>query len=249
MFVVKIADRVYLVGSGKYGMELSDPMDCNVYLLDGGDECALIDVGGGVDPERIVHQVEACGFSMGQVRYGLLTHVHADHAAGARYFHDRYGVKMIVAEEAAVWLAQGDMDKTSFNQASAGGVYPPGFQYPACPVERGIKEGDTVRVGELELAVLETPGHSRGHVSYVWRAADGTLGLFAGDTVFAGGKVVLQYVWDCVISDYAETIAKLHRLGLERLYPGHGPFLLSRASEHVAKAHACFSRLELPPNL
>ncbi|MBW7460384.1 MBL fold metallo-hydrolase, partial [Paenibacillus sepulcri] len=102
---MKLSDRVYLVGSGKYGMEMSDPMDCNVYLLDGGSECALIDAGGGIDPERIAANIQSCGFSMDQVRYCFLTHVHGDHAAGAYYFHNRYGVQIGASEEAAVWLA------------------------------------------------------------------------------------------------------------------------------------------------
>ena len=46
---MKIDERVFLVGSGKFGHQLSDALDCNVYLLDGGHgEYALIDAGGGI---------------------------------------------------------------------------------------------------------------------------------------------------------------------------------------------------------
>jgi len=246
---MNISDRVYLVGSGKYGMELSESMDCNVYLLDGGTECALVDAGGGIEPERIVANIERSGFSMAQVKRLLITHVHGDHAAGAYYFHSRYGIEVVASEEAAAWLTAGDMDKTSLNHAKRGGVYDPDFLFPACPVERSVREGDIVRVGDIELRVIDSPGHARGHISFLWDKGEGERGLFAGDTVFAGGKVVMQYVWDCDIGQYADTIHKLHRLRIDRLYPGHGPFLLANAGRHIEKAHGCFSRLELPPNL
>lgn len=245
---MKIADRIYLVGSGKFGMELTEPTDCNVYLLDGGDECALIDAGGGIEPERIVENIQRDGFAMEQVRYCLLTHAHADHAAGARYFHDKYGIEVIVSQEAAAWLENGDLQATSVEHAKRGGVYPADYQFPACPVSRTVAEGDRIAFGDMELTVVDSPGHSRGHVCYVWES-EGQRHLFAGDTVFAGGKVVVQYVWDCIIPEYAETVAKLHRLHIERLFPGHGPFLLSRAHAHIERAHQCFERLEIPPNL
>jgi len=246
---MKICDRVYLVGSGKFGMEMSDSMDCNVYLLDGGSECALIDAGGGIDPERIVANIESSGFSMDRIRYCFLTHVHGDHAAGAFYFHSRYGIQIAASEEAAVWLAGGDMDKTSMNHAKRGGVYDQDFQFPACPVALAVREGDRIEVGDLTLTVIDSPGHARGHVSFLWEAGDGRRSLFAGDTVFAGGKVVIQYVWDCRIDEYAATLEKLHLLRVDRLFPGHGPFLLGNAHRHIDKAHGCFSRLEVPPNL
>lgn len=245
---MKIADRIYLVGSGKFGMELSDPTDCNVYLLDGGGECALIDAGGGIDPERIVENIRQDGFSMDRIRYCLITHAHADHAAGARFFHDNYGIEVIMAQEAAPWLESGDVQKTSVEQAKRGGVYPADYRFPACPVARAVTDGERIAVGEIELTVIDSPGHSRGHVCYLWETA-GRRSLFAGDTVFAGGKVVVQYVWDCIIAEYADTVGKLHELNIERLFPGHGPFLLSRAHAHIAKAHQCFERLEIPPNL
>lgn len=245
---MKIAERIHLVGSGKFGMELSEPTDCNVYLLDGGAECALIDAGGGIEPERMVENIRRTGFSMENVRYCLITHAHADHAAGARFFHDRYGVEVIASKEAAPWLENGDLNMTSIEHAIRGGVYPADYQYPACPVSRAVSEGDRITVGDIELTVIDSPGHSRGHVCYLWEEV-GRRSLFSGDTVFAGGKVVLQYVWDCIIPEYAETVKKLHRLNIERLFPGHGPFLLSRAHVHIEKAHQCFERLEIPPNL
>lgn len=245
---MQISDRVYMVGSGRFGHELTDSKDCNVYLLDGGGEYALIDAGSGIAPEKIVERIAQCGVSMDQITYLLLTHVHGDHAAGAYYFREKYGMKVVVSKEAASWLEQGDMEKTSLHVAQRAGVYPADFQFPACPVDIQVSEHDLLTVGELQLRVIDTPGHSRGHVSYLFQE-DGQYSLFAGDTVFAGGRIVIQYIWDCSIQDYAETIAKLHSLQIDHLYPGHAAFVRNKAAEHIETAHNYFLRLEIPPNL
>jgi glyoxylase-like metal-dependent hydrolase (beta-lactamase superfamily II) len=246
--MMRIHERVLLVGSGKYGFEMTDAMDCNVFLLDAGGEYALIDAGGGVDPDRITDRIESAGIPMSRVSHLLLTHVHGDHAAGALYFRDKYGMRVVLSQEASPWLEIGDMDKTSLNAAKRAGVYPEGFRFPACPVDRTVIEKDKLRIGDLELNVFETPGHSRGHVSYMLEDGGKRL-LFAGDTVFAGGKIVLQRIWDCFIEEYAQTIEKLHALHIDGLFPGHGPYLLSGAWKHIGAADAAFKRLELPPNL
>lgn len=245
---MRISSRVHMVGSGRHGLQMTHLIDCNVYLLDGGSECALIDAGGGVEPERIEANIAAAGISPQRITKLLLTHAHGDHAAGARHFHDRYGAELIVAAEAAPWMESGDMEKNSLLAAIEAGVYPRDYRFPACPVGRSVAEGDLIRVGELELAVLETPGHSRGHVSYMWDGEDGRA-IFAGDVIFAGGKVVLQSTWDCSIQEYAATTAKLHALGIDALFAGHGAPVLREAHRHIGRAHECFRNLDLPPNL
>ena len=79
-----------------------------------------------------------------------------------------------------------------------------------------LREGDTVRVGELSAHVWETPGHCRDHIAY-WFAAD--RALFAGDTLFTlGCGRVME-------STYAEMWSSLSRLaalpGEARVYSGH----------------------------
>lgn len=245
---MQVTERVYLVGSGEFGSELSHSKDCNVYLLDGGDEYALIDAGSGLAPERIVEQIEHHGIAMDRVKHLLITHIHGDHAAGAWYFREKYGMQVIASQEGAPWLEQADLERTSLAAAMKAGVYPSDFEFHACPVDVRVSEGDTVHVGQIPITVIDTPGHARGHVSFMIEE-DGKRSLFAGDTIFSGGRIVIQYIWDCSIQDYAESIAKLSELQIERLYSGHGAVVLSQGAKHIDKAHQAFLRLEIPPNL
>src|SRR5439155_22513275 len=80
---VQLAERIHLVGSGSFGFDLTDPYDCHVYLLDGGSELALVDVGAGMGAERVVANVEPAGFGPQRITQLLCTHAHGDHAGGA----------------------------------------------------------------------------------------------------------------------------------------------------------------------
>jgi hydroxyacylglutathione hydrolase len=87
----------------------------------------------------------------------LVTHHHADHTDGIRALKDRTKCRVVApAAEAA--------------------------RIPA--VDETVKEGDNVKVGKLTANVIETPGHTAGHISY-WFHADKVA--FVGDTLFSIG--------------------------------------------------------------
>lgn len=79
----------------------------------------------------------------------LNTHHHADHVGGNTALKSRYGCTIVGPK------ADGEI---------------PGL-------DRAVKEGDTVALGDLSFAVLDTPGHTRGHITF-W--AHGANALFPG---------------------------------------------------------------------
>lgn len=245
---MRIADRIMLIGGGETGTMMSHALDCNIYLIDCHSEFVMIDAGSGVEPERIVRNIESAGVDMKKVSHLLLTHAHGDHAAGAAFFRDTFGMSVVCPQEAKAWLENADEDKLSIGRAKRAGIYPEHFRFPPCSVDDAVGENDELNIGNAVFRVIETPGHSRGHVSYLWNDG-GTVRLFSGDTVFSGGKISLQNIWDCSIQAYAQTVGKLHALRVDQLFPGHGPFLLRDSWKHIEKAHTAFERLALPANI
>ena len=78
-----------MVGGGvTNAFGLSDDPDCHVYLIDGGDELALIDCGMayGDSLERILGNVRAEGLDPARITKVIVTHYHMDHAGGAARF-------------------------------------------------------------------------------------------------------------------------------------------------------------------
>ena len=87
----------------------------------------------------------------------LVTHHHADHTQGIQALKDRHKCRVVApAGEAA--------------------------KVPA--VDEIVREGDTVKVGNLAANVIETPGHTLGHIAY-WFHKDKLA--FVGDTLFSIG--------------------------------------------------------------
>lgn len=245
---MQLNQRVHLVGSGGSGLRFTHRLDCNVYLLDGGSELALIDAGGGMEPERIVAQIENSGFDLRNLSTLLLTHAHGDHAAGARFWHNNFGTEVLCSAQAKPWLENADREKISLTAAIAAGIYPEDYPFPPCPIARGLNENDEIRIGEVVLRILETPGHARGHLSFLLEES-GNRALFCGDLIFAGGKISLLNTWDCSIPEYSASVRKLHELNLDGIFPGHGAPLLSGAQRDIERAHSRFQKLGVPSTL
>jgi len=80
---MRLTARIFLVGSGYNGFAMTDPYDCHVFLIDGKDELAILDVGAGMGVPEIVENIRYDGFDPGQIRHMILSHAHGDHAGGA----------------------------------------------------------------------------------------------------------------------------------------------------------------------
>lgn len=83
-------------------------------------------------------------------------------------------------------------------------------------IDKAVGEGDTFKVGSLEVRVLDTPGHTKGHISYWLPAAEVA---FVGDTLFAMG---CGRVFEGNAEQMWRSLAKLAALpGTTRIYCGH----------------------------
>jgi glyoxylase-like metal-dependent hydrolase (beta-lactamase superfamily II) len=248
---VRITDEVYVVGGGvANAFGLSDDPDCHVYLIDGGDELALIDCGmaDGDSLDRILGNVRGEGLDVSKIRTIIVTHYHMDHAGGAARFRDRLGVDIVAPAGAAHALRTGDERAVALDMAKAAGFYAADYRFEPVEVATELGEGDRFRVGALELEVFETPGHCDGHASYLLHGRERRY-LFAGDAVFSGGRVVLQNIHDCSIQKSAASIAKLAGIEFDALLPGHAAITLDGGMRHVALAHKACQSLFVPKNL
>ncbi|MBN8972712.1 MAG: hydroxyacylglutathione hydrolase [Rhizobiales bacterium] len=119
----------------------------------------------------------------------LVTHHHADHVGGIAELKQKYDCRVVAPH-----------DKTA-----------------AIPeVDERVKQGDTVKIGTLTARVLETPGHTLDHVSYVF---DDERALFAADTLFSIG---CGRVFEGTYPMMWESLLKLRALPDDmRLYCGH----------------------------
>lgn len=245
---MQVNDYVHLVGSGNDGFSLSDRCDCHVWLLDAGDASVIVDCGGGRDTERILELIDGSGRDRGSIEAILVTHAHADHGGGASGLADALGAPVMASAPVADILRRGDASAASVPVGQASGAYPDDYAYRSCPVERELEDGERLRIGNLEIEVVATPGHATGHLCYLVHT-HGHRDLFSGDMLLFGGRIILQNTWDCDLAAYLGSVRRLQTLGITGLFPGHLSFSLKGAYRHVDLAAAALDLGKIPPTL
>jgi glyoxylase-like metal-dependent hydrolase (beta-lactamase superfamily II) len=247
---MRLTRDVALVGGGNTGFDISSALDCHIYLLDGGDELALVDTGVGGnagDSDLILANVAADGYDLGKLRRVLLTHYHGDHAGGAAELRARLGCTVHGTPLAARTLAAGDEEAISLPFAKQAGFYPADYVFQACPCEGDLVEGTRFAVGRLKVTVFETPGHCRGHVSLLVEGGERRY-LLGGDLVFWGGTIVAQNIHDCSIQEYAASTIRMAGVEFDAFLPGHFAISLKDGKRHVDRAAEAFGKLMIPRN-
>jgi glyoxylase-like metal-dependent hydrolase (beta-lactamase superfamily II) len=247
---VKLTNDVALVGGGNFGFNLSAPLDCHVYLLDGGDELALVDTGVGGPhgaTDEILRNIENDGYDLSRVTTLFLTHYHADHAGASAELRDRLGLTVHGSELTAKALESGDEEAISLPYAKQAGAYPKDYVFNACPAEATLIEGRRLKLGRHTITPFNTPGHCRGHVSLLVEGEDRNY-LIGGDLVFFGGTIIAQNIPDCSIQEYSESCKKMSKIEFDAFLPGHLAISLRNGKRHVDMAAAQFNKLMIPKN-
>lgn len=203
----ELADGVYLLRG-------FPPNAINVYLV--GD--VLIDAATRQGERRIMRQIAGR-----RVSAHALTHAHPDHQGSSHAICERLQIPL--------WCGQGDVPAMETPGAISNSQAPGWLNWfqqrfwtgPPHPVARALVEGDEV----AGFTVLESPGHSRGHVAY-WRESDRVLIL--GDVLngmnLLTGKAGLQEPPDIFTPDPARNRVSARRLAAlrpELVCFGHGP--------------------------
>jgi glyoxylase-like metal-dependent hydrolase (beta-lactamase superfamily II) len=189
-------------------MGLSEPVDCHVYLVDGGSEYALIDAGSGGEPSvsAIESAMRLHGLDPDRLSTLLLTHWHFDHAQGANDIVARFGCRVFAPAGERAFIENG-----------RSGLQP-------CPIDASVEHGDDITIGNLELMAYTVPGHSEATTAYLLATPD-TRALLCGDVVFANGVIGLINYPGSDLQQYRDHIDRLQGLAVDALLPGHGGLL------------------------
>lgn len=231
---VRLTDHVALIAGGRLGLGITHELDCNVYLVDGCGEAAVVDAGAGMSAVQIVREVESCGVDPTTISTLLLTHGHPDHAAGAAALREMLGLTVVASGPVARAVRLADADATGLTAGQRAGIYGSGFSLRGCPVDV-LPPGGRIQVGSLEIEVIDTPGHSAGHVAFLLHRPGGA-DMFSGDAMLFGGRVILQATDDCEWSAQLETLDRLARIDYDGLFPGHLGVALNGGRRHARAA-------------
>ncbi len=172
----------------------------NTWLLTAPGSSLAAVVDPGPSDEAHLAAVRALADAHGvRIAVVLLTHGHIDHSEGARAFAESVGAGVRALDPAHRLGSE------------------------------GLAAGDVVRLGDWEVEVVGTPGHTTDSVSFLLRHDHA---LLTGDTVLGRGTSLVAWP-DGRLGDYLDSLRRLRDLtaevGLGHLLPGHGPAISSPA--------------------
>jgi hydroxyacylglutathione hydrolase len=217
------------------GADLTDPLDCNVYVVYGRDKALLVDTGTGRVPLDVPPEVAMV----------IVTHLHADHSAGAAALA-REGLALLAHPWTAAGLMSGDEERAGLDRARAWGMYPSDQRLEPCPDVTTIDDDARIDLGGCAVHVVFTPGHSSGHLSLQVEGEGGRRSLVAGDLVFPGGTISLQVMPDCHIESLWQSIERVRTFEPDALYAGHLLPVENDATSHIDIALAGFRSGRVP---
>jgi metallo-beta-lactamase class B len=153
---VRIHANTYLVGT------------CGIssILITGEDGHVLIDSGTETGAELVADNIRQLGFKLRDIRYLLISHEHIDHVGGIARLQQLTGATLVSSAPAEQVLNSG-IPSTDDPQA---GMHKP---FPAANVGRVVGDSSDVRLGNIRLFAMLTPGHTPGATSWRWESCDG----------------------------------------------------------------------------
>ena len=199
----------------------------NVYLIDGGSEFILIDIGFEDSLDTIVDLLRKMDFNLSNCKMIIATHADADHIQGSAKARELLKTK-IAAHPASVEPIETGDEIVTYATIKAQGIEIP---MPKCKIDIVLNEGDKIQVGDQTLEVWHTPGHTQGQLSFKM----GNL-LFSGDNIYKDGCVgVIDAHHGSNIPDFITSLKRILEDDSQFLLPSHGP-VFKRDQKIITKA-------------
>src|SRR5437867_5044202 len=184
--------NVYYVGTKELSSFLFVTPAGNI-LLDSGMEQTV---------PLIRASIEKLGFRFQDTKILINSHAHFDHAGGNRAVRDTTGAQVMVMAEDAEEVQHGHPEFV--------------LGWRACPIDRVLKDGDTVVLGGITLTAHLTPGHTKGCTTWTTRVSENgkshDLVLLGGFTINQGIKLLGTPDYPNMAGDFARTFRVLKAL-------------------------------------
>ena len=152
---------------------ISQPFGQNTYIARLNDRVQCVVIDPGFEPEKMIGHLEKQGLVPAAI---LITHGHSDHIAGNAALKRRWPDCLLV-------IGSGDAPKLTDPWLNLSAGFGAPLVSPAADVT--VEDGETYAAAGFEWQVRAIPGHSVGHVVYLWEGREPAV-VFVGDVIFAG---------------------------------------------------------------
>jgi metallo-beta-lactamase class B len=208
--------NVYYVGQTDNSAPGSDDAS---FLIKTRDGLILLDTGEEASLPQITRHVEQLGFKLNDIKYLIHSHSHSDHvAADADFKRMAPGVKLLASALDAEVIESGG--KKDFDTTRE--------QFKPAKVDRIIKDGEKVTLGEVTMTAHLTAGHTQGCTTWSTTVEDAGKKLNAifvcSARISEGVQLVNNPRYPGIASDFRKTFATLKDMPVDVFFASHGFF-------------------------
>ena len=191
--------------------------DLAVFLVTGSEGHILVNTGLEDSTPLIRENIESLGFRLEDVKILLQMQAHWDHTAALAEIKRITGAEMWATLHDAPVLADGGFSDPHFGGRQS---------FDPVAVDKIIRDGEVIELGDIRMTVLETPGHTAGSSSYLMqvREGGGTYDVAIANMAFInpGKRLVENPTYPGVADDFAETFRKQKALDVDVWVSAHG---------------------------
>lgn len=165
--------------------------------------------------------IESLGFKFNDVKILLISHAHYDHDAGSDMIKKLTGAKYMVMEGDVPVVETGG--RSDFHYGND-----PVQLYPPTKVDRVLRDGDQVKLGDAVLTARLTPGHTRGCTTWTMKVKESgktrDVVIIGSPNVNPGYKLVGNSVYPGIAEDFERTFQVLKSLPCDYFLGAHGSY-------------------------
>lgn len=191
-----------------------------VLLVTSSDGHVLIDGAVAEAVPSILANIRALGFDPRDVKLIVGTHEHMDHMGGFARLKAATGARLMVREPARAVVETGQVDARDPQFGITAGMTP-------VAVDAIYDHGEVLRVGDVALTAVATPGHTDGGTSWHWRSCEDTrcLGIAYLDSLSAVSADAYRFSDHPErVAPFAETFARVRAIPADLFMTAHPEF-------------------------
>jgi glyoxylase-like metal-dependent hydrolase (beta-lactamase superfamily II) len=200
----------------------------NAYVVVVDDGVVLVDTGIPGRADKVARAIEAARRRIGEVHTILLTHWHPDHVGSVAELRRRSGARVVAHAIDAQLIDGGTKAQPPKGFMRVVGAIMPSPE--PVPVDEALTADGPISVPGF--TAIHTPGHTRGHMSFLLDRGGGVL--FAGDAAGGRRNGRIRRSPRMVTEDRAAELASIARLGdlsFESAVFGHGRSISREAAQ------------------
>ena len=145
---IRIVGPIYFVGTRGLG----------AFLITTSEGHILMNTGMPSSGPMIVDSIRRLGFRPEDIKLMINGHAHIDHAGAFAFFKQQFGAQLAVMKDDVPAMESGDANDFKYGND---------FIYPPVKVDRVLRDGDQITMGDVLLTAYQTPGHTRGATTWV----------------------------------------------------------------------------------